>query len=241
MLKRSRWGAVLSIIAASLLAMPSVEAAPYHVDDHSEREVILDVLVGRGVALEKANELADRILEGELVDADRPEAKPLEVQIDSKTGISRLVFADGSIALSGLAADEVGTIRPGGISRDVAPTGAGARNCSYAGGSGWSSYTNCTIFYDGISYSYSFRASFTVSKAGSSIQRAWDPTVHRCVAAICTERTLHIDRQRSIGTTPAVARMTFQHQGYVGGSPANTKTLKLYLRVYTTSYKVEPA
>jgi hypothetical protein len=119
-------------------------------------------------------------------------AKPVRIEskIDGSFAVEIRHFADGSVSKSGTeiprqaTASElaamiqaakpfvpVGTsTSPGSPQRGVTPMATGVRLCTYGNSAGVYYASNCQVYYDGISWSSSFRANYQRWSGGSAAQ-----------------------------------------------------------------------
>ncbi|NKY40903.1 hypothetical protein [Cellulomonas septica] len=135
------------------------------------RQEFLAVFEHHGVDPAAWDALLEKVARGELPDADSGQIDPVSSTRTIVDGIAviRHVYPDGSVSLTSAPTGPAKPVRPlSSTPGAVTPLAAGSvSECSTSSAAGYTYYNNCRIVYDGISFSYSFRANFR-TKSGTN-------------------------------------------------------------------------
>ncbi|MGP5307058.1 hypothetical protein [Brachybacterium alimentarium] len=209
--------AVLVMSAGAALAEPT--------DTQAVRADVVQHLAESNVPDSKRDELADKIVSGEVVDADKPDAIPVSEKNWTSGGFEhwRADYTDGSF-LETSVEQEAPAPKPGTISaRKIS-------GCTSTTGSGYVSRKHCFVSANGATFEASFYADFTHnggSKGFASISRVYQPNVKAIGGTVSGIKT-KVSRKKSDNRLPAEAYLLWNYkstQGVAGG------TTYLYLKV----------
>lgn len=224
----------LAMVFVATMLFGATVATPATADtvlDLDLEQQYLEVFEEKGIPAERWDALLEKVKRGETLDADRPGISvPVSVEtlVEDGIEIERSTFSDGTVSeLYGVSESTI-------LNDGIQLLGAQAKSCSTSG-----KLKNCRIVYDGISFSYSFRAEFTPSTAAvakATVSAARGATIHRALGHTTSEVTAYVARKTQSGVTPAHGRMKFQMTalGIVG-----SRTIYLDLKVRDHQYWVE--
>ncbi len=183
------------------------ETEPLQLSEAEQAELV-GIMSARGISLSDQQQLLTKISSGKLVDADNPEALPIredEIEANGKL-VRTLTFQDGSVAIATSESS----------SPEISPRASGISQCrSYNYNSGWVRHDNCLVMYDGISFKYSFRASYSTTRHGgvnALIRSVSNPYVWRSVGHVVSNKYVSIINRSQNGTSPARAQMVAEFQ-----------------------------
>lgn len=228
--------AVLVALSTIVVSAPVVAAVPtgsLNADSKSEQtteqrftqlsdadvQQVRDLLAQRGVDAGTIDTLAARAAEGYILDADNPDAEPVssrELTVDGGTEIHH-TFADGSVAISTIESSAQNGQELAGEEATFQPARITVNQCRVYAHDQWYRHDNCLIRYDGISFSYSFRADFSAGRfagAPGVIRGVRMPVVHRSVGANAVENRVDILRSWQHGNISAEAVQTIRFQAW---------------------------
>jgi hypothetical protein len=193
---------VITVVAGVSLALTGSAAAV--ADDESpaapevtagEIQIVRDFLVAYDVPETQQDQLIDKILAGEVTDADSETATPLTVEVASGETVSR--FADGSVRVESIE-------HPVEV---TGPAGRGIGGCTIKSGSGYRNASGCKIDYVTPIFNFHFYADFTLVQGGpDSITRAYGGQVVYAVGHEVKSTSTTIPRKTESGSNAALAQ-----------------------------------
>lgn len=227
--------AVIAVAGLLVAGAPASQAVYTFTLPESVKAEYREVFEDRDIPVELWDSLIDKVSSGQLLDADNPDVDPISTEPTVFEGESliRNTFADGSIAFTSIPLEEtpVPAATDTGL---ITPFGTQVKSCTSRTSNGYTYRENCRVVYDGISFSYSFRADFrTKSGTNANISKVHSPIVHRAIGHAVSDRKVERIRVTQSGNNAAHARMSFDMQAaYVLWS----RTIVLDLYVRGTSY-----
>lgn len=209
------------LLSSTLALTPANAAEPQSLSPEIEAEY-LSVFKDKGIDSSHWDGLLEKIASGEILDADNPSnVEPLSTTSITENGVvkNRSVYPDGTVA------DFYET----GASDGLVARGSTVGSCTTNGYE-----KNCRVVYDGISWSYSFRAVFYPSSSTAKkamITAARGATIHRSIGHSVSDVSVKIMKSTQSGDTPAQARMQFLATATAVGITITSRTIRLDLKV----------
>ena len=202
---------------------------------NSEESLLRAEMTARQIDIATQDKLLAKIRNGELPDADNPEAKPVSRKSSDEDGLREtLVFADGSVAITTIGAAH---------GEQATTSGVRTSECNrYWYNSGWERWDNCLIEYSGIAFRYGFRANISLPHKSSGraiIRHASQPTVWRAVGHTVQNRNVRILQswESKQNRSPARAQMIATLQVV---KIFSTKSIALNLDIRGRSVSITP-
>ncbi|MDX2356558.1 hypothetical protein [Dietzia sp. PP-33] len=176
---------------------------------------VRQLLQERDVEPSTIERLVDKTKAGFLLDADNPDMEPISTETDenARRVVERQTFADGSVAI----VEKEGPKQRNDGGNVIAPADIGG--CHIYVHQDWYRHDNCLISYNGINFSYSFRADYSAARftgVAGVIRRVFAPVVHRSIGANPTSNNVYILREWQDGNISAEAAQTIQFQPWGG-------------------------
>lgn len=166
------------------------------------------------VPAKQQSELIKKLRTGKSLDALNPDKKPVKTEKSEVAGQQTVIerFADGSFHASTMKSVDPSLAAASSVEgAPVATPAAAITGCKYSSGSGYVTYSTCTVSHtwSGI-ITISFVASYQFNSGMSSITYRGNAS-QQCFVATCTRPDLVLNQKTSSGsgfTNPAMVQAT---------------------------------
>lgn len=204
-------GLIGAITVAAMMSPTSANAAEY--------QDVSAAMAELGISADNQNTILDNLSKGILPESDISGSVPVSQDDYTSNGFThqRLTYSDGSVRK---------------ISREIGKTAlsrAGIAGCSVSSGSGYVTYTNCTVSNSTPLVTMGFLADYGLVQGGYNdyIYRVRS-AMATCYAGACSDYQLAIVKKYETTTGSAYARMSLIYTLW-GGVASSNYTLVLYV------------